>query len=152
MRLAILACLTVLTACTESVPIGGDAIAATGVFSDKLHHPTLELYLAHDVDTATCASDLRGSLAISLSVDERTSPHVLPGLDVQAAPGSVAFDDGDAPIDAVSGRVLPTLTTWGVRPGTNRLDRIVEVDGTVDIVLADGRPLSGSFSAVVCDE
>ena len=80
-----------------------------------------------------------------------STPHVLDPLDVTTPnSGRVVYTDREQRETlAVSGRVTPALTTWefSAEEGHNV---VTQIDGEIDVVLADGRALTAAFSATPC--
>ena len=132
---------------TSTLTLANQTWSGGALFSDKLEGPSITIHLARNTDAHACGWYGPRSVDIEIVVDSRTMGHVLPRLDL-AIPntGSVIFiDDAQDAQLGVTGIVFPTLTAWG--PG----EQIVEIDGTLDVVLADGRTLTGNFAATVCD-
>jgi hypothetical protein len=148
--------LLAFTACTT--PVDGDAEVTLGqrswsvgaIFTDS-GAQVIWIRLAQQADAETCGWLWPDSVEIELPVDAR-EPHVLPWFEIGSAQyGKVYFkNDSGREVQAVSGRVHPTTTSWARVPESGQFAAIAAIDGTFDVVLDDGRALSGNFSALPC--
>jgi hypothetical protein len=136
---------------SSKVTLDDQTWAATAVSFDELGPVDVEITISRDVDRAECSWTGLQEVDLSLPLGDRTTPHVVAPIDL-ATPNSgqvVYSDEAQDPSVAVAGNVTPALTTWAYSAAEGH-NVIVQIDGTFDVVLADGHALTGAFSATPC--
>jgi hypothetical protein len=137
---------------SSKITLDGETRTATALSFDALSPQTVTIVLAHEADRVECGWTSLDSVEISLLIGDRSTPHVIDPLDVTTPnSGRVVYTDQEQrDVVAVSGAVIPALTTW-VFSETDGHNVIAQIDGELDVDLADGRHLTGAFSATPCN-
>jgi len=137
---------------SSKVTLDDQTWTATALSFDQLSPVDVNIVLAHEVDRAQCGWTAFQSVEFNILIGDRSTPHVLAPLDVTTPnSGRVVYtDEAQHEVLAVSGVVSPALTTWEFSESEGH-NVIAQVDGTFDLVLADGHTLTGAFSATPCD-
>jgi hypothetical protein len=146
-------CVTEEAPISSKITLDGETRTATALSFDVLSPATVSIVLAHEVQRGEeCGWTGYDSVELSLLIGDRSMPHVIAPLDVSTPnSGRVVYNDQDLrQIVAVSGVVSPALTTWAFNE-TEGHNVVVQIDGTFDVELSDGRNLSGAFSATPCN-
>jgi hypothetical protein len=156
---ALLPILLLSTACfNESAPISswvsleGQRWSASAFVADARVNSSLTITITREADPTECSYKSFDAVEIGLQVGDREAQEDLAPLDVEPPlSGWVSYSDHDQNTHyAVSGHMWPGKTVWeyDAEVGVNV---IVQVDGEIDVVLPDGRSLTGAFSATPCE-
>ena len=149
--LAIAACAEPSDPISSKVTLDGESWTAAAYSSDVHSPQEVTISLVKHLDRQECASVVFDMVEIRLLIGDRSEPHNLAPLDVTTPfSGMVEYTDGDQNRHrAVSGYVWPGETVWQYSEAEGH-NVVVEIDGEFDVTLADGRELSGAFSATPC--
>jgi hypothetical protein len=149
---AAVGCMSEEAPISSKVTLDGETWTATALSFDELSPADVHIVLAHEVDRDVCGWTSFDSVEMNLLIGDRSTPHVLAPLDI-ATPNSgrvVYTDQNQREVLAISGAVTPALTTWAFSEAEGH-NIIVQIDGTFEVELADGRQLGGAFSATPCN-